>query len=223
MYGTEVYDKVYFQENYKDQIEALRSRYRDRTQRALKKSAVDHAPTPNATTIVYLHDEPDGGVRISTGDFVEYFNRRYGGSDRIGAVRTALSSAAQKVEKNKAAKKQKREAAREAAFSCRMRFARRHVMLVNALFAFILMMSIALLAASGVMLQNSETALAQSKETAEHTEVVMTAELLSAEGSASTVSDGYLTAADQNTVEVYETKAPESGLDALLNALSYLW
>lgn len=223
MYGAEVYDKVYFQDNYKDQIDALRNRYHDRTQQALKKSAVDHAPTPNATTIVYLHDEPDGGVHISTGDFVEYFNRRYGGSDRIGAVRTALSSAAQKVEKSKAAKKRRSEVARESAFSCRMRFARRHVMFVNAIFVLMLMAAVALLSASGVMLQNSEMALAHSQNAAERTEVVTTAELFSAEGAQSAVSDRYLTAVDQNTVEVYETTAPQSAFDVFLNALSYLW
>ena len=86
-----VYDKEYFEVNFKEQFASLRERYHDRTQAALSGRRIDTAPVPNATTIVHLHDAPDGGYYITTGDFVEYFNRRFGDNDRIGAVRRRLS------------------------------------------------------------------------------------------------------------------------------------
>ena len=95
---TETYEKVYFNDNYKEQFEELRNRYRARTNEALKGRKVDHDPMPNATTIVYLHDSGDGGYYITTGDFVEYFNRRFGGNDRIGAMRRSITNAVRKTE-----------------------------------------------------------------------------------------------------------------------------
>ena len=92
------YEKIYFNDNYKEQFEALRNRYHTRTQEALQGRKVDHAPVPNATTIVYLNDNGDGDVYVTTGDFVEYFNRRFGGSDRIGAMRRSLFGAARRAE-----------------------------------------------------------------------------------------------------------------------------
>ncbi len=226
MYGTEVYEKVYFQDDYKQQFDALRSRYHDRTQRALGKRAVDHNPVSNISEFYNLHEDPDGGVRLSTMDFVEYFNRRYGGSDRVGAVREALVNAKNKAEKSgELVKKQRSEKAlREgAALSCRVRFARRHVMLVNAFFAFMLMISIALLGASGVMLERSEADIAALELQQAQSEQVTTAELYTAGADTATVSDAYLTHVATNTTEVYEAEKNNNGMEALLAALAYLW
>ena len=98
MNTAQTYDKVYFNDNYKERFEAFREHYRARTRKALQGRKVDHAPVPNATTIVFLHDDPDGGVHITTGDFVEYFNRRFGDNDRIGAARRSLANAVRKAE-----------------------------------------------------------------------------------------------------------------------------
>ena len=100
----QTYEKIYFNDNYKEQFEALRNRYHTRTQEALQGRKVDHAPVPNATTVVYLNENGDGDVYITTGDFVEYFNRRFGGSDRIGAMRRSLSGAVRKAEMRRESK-----------------------------------------------------------------------------------------------------------------------
>lgn len=224
MYGTEVYEKVYFQDDYKQQFDALRSRYHDRTQRALGKRAVDHNPVSNISEFYNLHEDPDGGVRLCTMDFVEYFNRRYGGSDRVGAAREALVNAKNKAEKSgELAKKQRSEKAlREGgSLACRTAFARRHVMLVNTFFAFILMLSIALLSASGVMLERSEADVAALELQQAQSEQVVARELFSAGDDG--YSSAYLARAAENTTEVFEVKSEESSMEALLAALAYLW
>ena len=50
MYGTEVYDKIYFRDDYQRQFEAFRNRYHGRVQEALACRPVDSTPMPNATT-----------------------------------------------------------------------------------------------------------------------------------------------------------------------------
>ena len=74
----EIYDKEYFHDDYSQQLSEMRDRYRARTQSALKRRATDKNPMPNATTVVMMKDMPDGGVSITTGDFVSYFNEKYG-------------------------------------------------------------------------------------------------------------------------------------------------
>lgn len=224
MYSTEVYDRVYFQDDYKQQFDALRSRYHDRTQKALAKRAVDHKPTPNATTIIYLHDEPDGGVTISSGDFVEYFNRRYGGKDRIGTVRASLANAAQKAEKSREyVKMQKSEQARAegGAISCRTRMSRAHTLLVNAVFALLFILSVGLLSVSGVMLERSEAQVMAAEEAAEATSAYETVTMY-AEGD-TPVSGAYLNCPAEDQTQVFDAEEEKNGFDALRCALTYLW
>lgn len=224
MYQSDVYERVYFQDDYKQQFEALRSRYHDRTQNALKKRAVNHNPVPNATTIVYLHDEPDGGVRISTGDFVEFFNNRYGGKNRIGAARDALANAVQKAEKSDEIKRVRTEKARRggsSSLSCSVRFSRCHMVFVNALFALMLMVSVALLGASGVMLERSEADIAALEVKAAE-ESVVAADMLMSAGESS-ASDAYFACTGENSVSVFEVSEKEDGFEEILNALAYLW
>ena len=224
MTGTEVYDRVYFQDDYKQQFDALRDRYHDRTQKALKKRAVDHAPVPNATTIIYLHDEPDGGVTISSGDFVEYFNSRYGGKDRIGAVRASLANAAEKAEKSQVVKMQRSESAKRegVALHCRTRMSRAHNVLVNAVFTLLLMLSIGLLSLSGVMLEHSEAEVMVAQQQANEQQVYEAATFYG-DGEESAVSNAYLSCPDKDTTEVFSATEKQSGLDMLRCALQYLW
>jgi len=224
MYQAQVYDKVYFQDDYSKQFQALRSRYHDRTQRALSGRSVDHNPVSNIAEFYYLNDEPDGGVSLTAGDLVDYFNQRYGGTDRIGAARQALQNATRKVEKSREATKRERSEKTmhaDTALHCRMRFARGHMVLVNMLFAFILVMSIALLGASGVILERSAAEVAALEEQIEQNESVETVMLL--DGGESTVSGEYLTLTNENTTVVYENAHEESGFDAFLRVLTYLW
>lgn len=220
MYGAEVYEKVYFQDDYKQQFDALRSRYHDRTQRALGKRAIDRDPVSNISEFYYLHDDRDGGVRLQTGDFVEYFNRRYGGTDRIGAVREALVNAKNKAEKNSGfAKKHEKS---EKSFSCRTALAGRHMVLVNAFFAFMLMLSVLLLGASGVILERSEADIAVIEAELSQSESVETASLYTS-GGEGTVSDAYLMRAAENSTAVYHPQKKSGGFEAFCAALAYLF
>lgn len=226
MDGKEVYEKVYFQDDYKQQFDTLRSRYHDRTQKALGKRVVDHAPVSNISEFYHLHDEPDGGVSLTTGDLVEYFNHRYGGGDRMGAARESLVNAKSKAEKSgDHAKKQRSQKAlcEGAVISCRVRFARRHVILVNAFFVLLLMLSVVLLSASAVMLERSEADLAALERTAVREESVQTAEFFSSGVETEAVSDAYLACASEDSTEIYEPEKSEGGIAALLKALAYLW
>lgn len=226
MNQAQVYDKVYFQDDYKQQFEALRSRYHDRTQKALRGRAVDHTPTSNIAEFYYLNNEPDGGVSLTSGDLVDYFNSRYGGSDRIGAMREALSNAAKKAEKSgELAKKQRSEKARESgmALNCRVRFSRAHMVLVNMMFAFMLVLSIALLGASGVMLERSEADVAATELQLAQNEKVQAVALFDDAGEAKNTSDAYLTCANENVTEVYQVEQKQNGIEAFLRALAYLW
>ena len=221
MYGTEVYDKVYFRDDYQGQFEAFRSRYHGRVQEALAGRAVDSAPMPNATTYIELHELEDGGVTIaSSGDFLDYFNHRYGGRDRIGACRAALATAAQKAEKSALPARERADAV-GGALTCRMRCSRSHLMLVNVMFTLLLVLSLVLLGASGVMLRNSERALAVAEAEALYLDNAGTEVMLSDSRSA-VVNADYLAYSRENTATAYEVE--EQGFFAALqNAFSYLW
>lgn len=156
---TETYDKVYFNDNYKEQFESLREHYRARTSAALKGRKVDHDPMPNATTVVYLHDIDDGGCYVTTGDFVEYFNRRFGGNDRIGAMRRSVANAARKTEiRRNAEQKQGKpvKARRTSAGICPVRSVRPAFSFMNAVFALILVLSIGILGGTSLLLDRTE-------------------------------------------------------------------
>ncbi len=224
MYQAQVYDKVYFNDDYSKQFQALRSRYHDRTQRALNGRTVDQNPTSNIAEFYYLNNEPDGGVSLTAGDLVDYFNQRYGGTDRIGAARQAIQNATKKVEKSReATKKQRSEKTMHAdnALRCRMRFARGHMVLVNMFFAFILAFSMALLGASGVILERSAAEVAAVEQQLLEVESVETVCLF--DGGETAVSSEYLSLSGENTTEVFEKPQEESGFDAFLRVLQYLW
>ncbi|MBR7112523.1 MAG: hypothetical protein IKC75_06355 [Clostridia bacterium] len=224
MYQAQVYDKVYFNDDYSKQFQALRSRYHDRTQRALNGRTVDQNPTSNIAEFYYLNNEPDGGVSLTAGDLVDYFNQRYGGTDRIGAARQAIQNATKKVEKSReATKKQRSEKTMHAdnALRCRMRFSRGHMVLVNMFFALMLAVSMVLLGASGVIPERSTAELAAVEQQATKTENVETITLF--DGGEATVSAEYMSLPSENITEVYEKPATKSGFEAFLRVLSYLW
>ena len=215
--NTCLYEKEYFTDNYKEEFNALRSRFHDRTQNALSGRKVDKRPMPNATTIVYLHDEPDGGVSITTGDFVEYFNSRYGDQNRIGAMRKALSLAEKKAEQSgEYAKQQRCEKARQGkstTWQGRVRATRRPLTLANAFFALMLVVSIGLLGGSATLLQRAETV--ETPVVAE----VQAEEITGASRALPTVDDSYVQTVAENSVEVYE--AEEASTPSLLSALAF--
>lgn len=157
---TDIYEKVYFEDNYSAQFAAFRQRYHGRTQAALSGRKVDHAPVPNATTIVHLHDAPDGGYYITTGDFVEYFNRRFGDNDRIGMMRRRLSRSVRKaetVEKNK--KQGKKTGTKTEQVFRPVRSVRSGFSLLNAAFALLLVLAIGIFGATTLLLGQTEAEL----------------------------------------------------------------
>lgn len=99
--GREVYEKIYIEDNYSRQFSELRDRYYDRTQQALAARSTDEGPIPNATTVVLMNDTPDGGVTITTADFVAFYNERHG-YDRVGEMRRTIADSARRVAKKKA-------------------------------------------------------------------------------------------------------------------------
>ena len=221
MYGTEVYDKVYFRDDYQRQFEAFRERYHGRVQSALAGRKVDAAPMPNATTYIELQELEDGGVTIaSSGDFLDYFNSRYGGRDRIGACRAALAGAAQKAEKG-AIVRRRADAVDGAAIACRMRCSKAHLMFVNVMFTLLLVFSLLLLGASGVMLKNSEKALAQAEAEAVYVQTATT-EAMFSDATPAMVNADYLGYDRENTAVAHEVQE-ESFFSVLKNAFAYLW
>lgn len=103
--NREIYDKVYFNDNYSQQFSELRERYHDRAQMALTPRKEDTAPVPNATTVVLMNDTPDGGVTITTADFVAFYNERHG-YDRVSEVRHNIVDSAHRVEVKRMREKQ---------------------------------------------------------------------------------------------------------------------
>ncbi|MBE6554671.1 MAG: hypothetical protein E7663_00360 [Ruminococcaceae bacterium] len=214
MNGTS-YEKVYFNDNYKQQFEELRSRYRERTRRALQGRTVDRRPVPNATTIVYLHDDADGNTMITTGDFVEYFNSRYGDKDRIGAMRRSLANAEAKAKKiSERAEREKTVRTRDrnkSGFAHRVRSAGRHMALVNAMFLLMLMLSVTMLLGSSLALQRIDGQIAALE--AQDKGVVVCENVYNASGSES-VSYPALSGGD--TVKVFEVEEEQrSGISVL--------
>ncbi len=102
--NREVYDKVYIEDNYSRQFSELRERYHDRTQQTLQGRKEESNPVPNATTVVLMNDTPDGGVTVTTADFVAFYNERHG-YDRIGEMRRTIADSARRVEMKRAKEK----------------------------------------------------------------------------------------------------------------------
>ncbi len=220
MNTADTYEKVYFNDSYQKQFEAFRNHYRARTRKALQGRRVDHAPVPNATEVVFLHNDPNGGTLITTGDFVEYFNRRFGDNDRIGAARRSLANAVRKAEscrdidKKRAAAIKKSEQKVFAPRSAKPKFAFAH-----AIFAMLLLLAIGLWGGSTLYLNHSESYVMEVEERYTLMELNGNEQLsLDAEGLPIDASDEVaifmsMGAADQ--VEAYPTEEPE--LPALLS------
>lgn len=166
MNTTETYEKVYFNDNYKERFEALRDHYRARTREALQGRKVDHAPVPNATTIVYLHEDPNGGTYVTTGDFVEYFNRRFGNNDRIGAARRSLAIAARKAESGREDDRRRADVTKKSAEKSFVptRSARPRFAFFHAILALMLILAIGVWGGSTMLLDSAEERIMELEE-----------------------------------------------------------
>ena len=224
-----VYDEMYFREEYSEKYNELRNRYRSRVQNAFCGRAVDHSPVPNATTVVHLKKEEDGGVQIATtGDFVDFFNKKYGNGDRVGTVRRSLEQARVRAER-KQQEEEEEKAARHAAVQQTaqrgvlpvVRTAKRHLIFTNAFFALLFMLSVSLLVCSSLVLDRANTRVA-----------ALSAEVVTLRGGESETAvttdsirdfyeahEGELSLSERNSVEFFESERQGIEMSALLNAL----
>ncbi|MBO5355134.1 MAG: hypothetical protein J6B09_03615 [Clostridia bacterium] len=225
---AQAYEKIYFNDNYKEQFEALRNRYHTRTQEALQGRKVDHAPVPNATTIVYLNDNGDGDVYVTTGDFVEYFNRRFGGSDRIGAMRRSLSGAVRKAELCRESKKDRRASASETHRERRsfqpLRSVRSGFSFLHAVLAMVLILSIGILGGTSLLLERAEAEVMALEEEVAILEATH-GTLMVDQYNATAIEDqaSYPDMSGGDSVEIYPAvKGGGVEMASLLNALASL-
>lgn len=226
----EIYEREYFRDDYAKQFEELRSRYHARTQAALAGRKTDKSPMPNATTVVYMHDDPDGGVRITTGDFVEYFNRRYGSKDRIGAARRALEKAERRAELRSDADRAVREAQiaeKRGAHSlaATVRTANHRLSFVHAVLVFMMILSVTMLLCTSLALNQTNRSISALESEIAVLEAAPEATFL-AEGynaAPETASESYPAMDGGDSVEVYApNEEGTSGIAVLFRALTSL-
>ncbi len=223
------YDEVYFREEYSAEYDALRNRYRSRLQDAMRGRTVDHNPVPNATTVVRLNKDEDGGVTIATtGDFVDFFNKKYGGNDRIGAVRKSLEQARVKAMKEK---KEEEEETRRAAiqrtaergFLSKVRTVKRHLIFTHAFFALLFMLSVSLLVCSSMILDRADARVAAltSEVTALRADAPAGEESEQSDRILGFYEDheGSISMSGKDSVEFIENERQGIGMSGLLNAL----
>ena len=209
----EVYDKFYFQENYGNE---MRERAMTRESANPRVNATD---MPNATTVVLMEDTPDGGVTITTGDFVAYFNKKHG-CDRVGNMRRMLADAQRNCElkrmEEQRAQEQKRAAApkqRNVRRPLRPRFS-----FVKAVFGLMLVLAIGVLVATSALLEQTKLELAALQSEIEETQIVQ-----GVEAQAETVDLCAYTLDGEDQVEIYATEAEPPMMAELLSAFSDLW
>lgn len=222
--NTEIYEKEYFNDDYSAQFSEMRNRYRARTQTAVSGHTIEEKPMPNATTVVMMEDTPDGGVTITTGDFVRYFNERYG-HDRIGAMKTSIQQAQQKSElkspreKMAAMRKRNSKKGAEERRGMERRSFRPRFPLMRAVFGMMLVFSIGMLFATSALLDNvKDQVMSLESEVA-----TMEAEAVAKEDPNYTTEDSSnVTLSGEDSVEVYAPEEDESAVSVLLNALASL-
>ena len=215
---NEIYDKIFIRENYRNQ-------FRDAQGHARAQSAEKRAtPESNIDAFVMMEDTPDGGVTITTGDFVTYFNQRCGG-DRIGAMRRSVAQAQRKCElkqmraqaeaQSRSTRQGYKKAQKPAFAKPRSRFS-----FVSVALGLMLILSIGMLFGTSALLENAEKQVADlENEVAVMQEAYageQTAEVL--EVTAAQIPE--LSACD--SVELYAVEEEGFAVSALLNALAAL-
>ena len=206
----DVYDKIFFKENYSAE---MRERAMTRESANPRVSATD---MPNATTVVLMEDTPDGGVTITTGDFVAYFNKMHG-CDRVGNMRRMLSDAQRNCEL-KRMKEQAEEKARAPKQKSVRRPLRPRFSFVKAVFGLMLTLAIAVLVGTSVLLEQTQTELTALQNEVEKMQSVCVEEQgeMLAEPCAYTL-DG------EDEVEIYVNEEQPPMMVELLSAFSDLW
>ena len=216
----DVYDELYFTENYSREI----GEKRDRMLRDSANSRKNAADMPNATTVVFMEDTPDGGVTVTTGDFVAFFNKRCG-YDRVGEFRRTMAKARENDDLNRAkeqriaemkARNTKKERTQPQARRPRMaRFS-----FVKAVFGLMMVLALSILVGTSLMLEQSKTELASLEAEVSGMQLEYVTEQQAAT---------YTCAAEdcsfdgEDSVEVYAVEDQPFVMTELLSAFADLW
>ena len=214
----DVYDKIFFKENYSAE---MRERSMVRESANPRANASD---MPNATTVVFMEDTPNGGVTITTGDFVAYFNKQYG-CDRVGNMRRTLADAQRNCELKRAKAQQMAEAESRKATSKKKQVTEHHRVrprfsLVKAVFGLMLVLAIAVLVGTSLLLEQTELELAtlrsevEEMQAAKGTQVKME---MNAAAPQAYALDG------EQSVEIYEPQEESSMMSEVFSAISNFW
>ena len=216
MTDTATYEKEYFEDNYKAQFEALRTEYRARTQKALQGRKIDHEPVSNIDA---------GGYRVTVGDFVEFFNRRFGDSDRIGAMQRSIENAVRRKEMRREVEKKRgsEHAQQKKNTVTPLRSVRPRFAFVQVFLVLMLTLSLSILGASALLVNNSEKEVMRLEEEVamlEATQGVAETEQFNADYSTPVY---YPELSGEDSVELYPAKMG-GGVEmaSLLNALAKL-
>lgn len=215
----ETYEKVYTKDSYKEVFASFHDRYSAQAEQALQGREIDRSPMPNATTVIYLNDGPSGDVTISgTGDFIKYFNSRYG-TDRIGQTRRSLEHAARKAE---IAQRQAEQEKRKKEAACRLTHAKPRFAFVQCLFALMMVLSFALFGFTSLLLQKTDERI--DSVSAE----IAVLEMSKGDGASAMAKStepakpSYVVLDGEDSVECYPVEKSAPAFAALLDALSNL-
>ncbi len=216
----EVYDEIYFTENYSREI----GEKRERTMRDSANSRKHGADMPNATTVVFMEDTGDGGVTITTGDFVAFFNSRYG-YDRVGNMRRTLAKAQENCELKRAKEQRIAEMQARAARKERVQTRERRPLFarfsfVKAVFGLMMVLALSILVGTSLMLEQSkvEVAALEAEVAAVQTQEVTEMQVAAYSSVASDATfDG------EDAVDVYPVEDQPFVMSELLSAFADLW
>ena len=223
----ERFEKVYTDDNYSKVFANLHNRFAMRGQTALAPRKTDKNPQPNATTIIYLKDDPSGDVRISgTGDFVEFYNRRKG-VDSIGATRRAFEIAVQKQEEKMAREGLTHEPVPvyepNAKSDVLVQSLRPRVNFMQAIFAMMLILSLVLLSVTSMLLERVDAAvLAARAEVGEITALSEKSECSDAARSEQAGEAITLSLNGEDSVVIHTVEEQSFSFATLLDALASL-
>ena len=214
----DVYDRIFFKENYSAEMRARNTVLESANPRT------NASDMPNATTVVFMEDTPDGGVTITTGDFVAYFNKQYG-CDRVGNMRRSLAQAQRncelkrakaqqmaKAENHKAESKKKQTVARR---PLRPRFS-----LVKAVFGLMLVLAVAVLLGTSLLVEQTELEVASLRSEVEQLQAAKGTEVkmeMNAAAPEVYALDG------EESVEIYEPEEATPLMSEIFGAFSEFW
>ena len=219
----DIYDEIYFTENYSREF----GEKRERTMRDSANSRKNGADMPNATTVVLMEDTPDGGVTITTGDFVTFFNSRCG-YDRVGNMRRTLAQAQQNCELKRAKEKRiaemkARESKKKDCKQTRTQEKRSHFVrfsFVKAVFGLMLALALSILVGTSLMLEESKANLAALES---EVATMQGVECVSAQAETAVLDAEKCTFDGENGVEVYPVEDQPFVMSELLSAFAELW